>query len=119
MSMSLPLEWIEYLGSVGPARCNRLLEGARALLHPILFDEPFGLSVVEAMVCGTPVIAFNRGSMPELIRHGTTGFLVGDVGQAIDVAGKLDRTSLQGCRRHVENHFSVDRMVDDYFGLYV
>jgi glycosyltransferase involved in cell wall biosynthesis len=109
---------IEYIGSVGPEQRNRLLGGARALLHPILFDEPFGLSVAEAMACGTPVIAFDRGSMPELIRHGGTGFLVDTVDQAIAAVRKLDQIGRLDCRQHVEGHFTVDRMVDDYLGLY-
>jgi glycosyltransferase involved in cell wall biosynthesis len=71
-----------YIGSVGPVERNRLLGKACALLHPILFDEPFGLSVIESMACGTPVIAFDRGSMPELIENGQNGFLVSNVNEA-------------------------------------
>jgi glycosyltransferase involved in cell wall biosynthesis len=67
---------VVYIGSVGPVERNRLLGKALALLHPIQFDEPFGLSVIESMACGTPVIAFDRGSMPELIENGKNGFLV-------------------------------------------
>ena len=72
-----------FIGAVGPDERSELLGGAHALLHLIGFDEPFGYSVVEAMACGTPVIAFNRGSMPELIADGTTGFLVDDVDGAV------------------------------------
>jgi glycosyltransferase involved in cell wall biosynthesis len=70
------------------------------------------------MACGTPVIAFNRGSMPELIRHGGTGFLVDGVDQAVAAIEQIDQINRQDCRQQVEEHFSVDRMVDNYLGLY-
>lgn len=111
---------IRYVGSVGPAERDALLGGAAALLHLIGFDEPFGLSVVEAMATGTPVIAYRRGSMPELIEDGVSGFLVapGNIDGAVaalDRLGDLDRTAT---RAHVERHFSAERMVDDYLRLY-
>ena len=109
---------VEFVGSVGPAERDRLLGGAAALLHPIHFEEPFGLSVVEAMACGTPVIAYSKGSMPELIDSGRTGFLVEDVEQMAGAAGRLGEIRRRDCRAHVERHFSVDRMVDDYLNLY-
>lgn len=109
---------IRYVGTVGGAERVRTLGRARALLHLINFDEPFGLSVVEAMACGTPVIARPRGSMPELIDHGVTGFLVdtpADAVEAIARAGEIDRAA---CRRAVAERFSVDRMADRYIALY-
>lgn len=109
---------VTYLGSVGPAERDRLLGGAVALLHLIDFDEPFGLSVAESMVTGTPVIAYPRGSMPELIRPDLTGYLVNDVAQAVAAVGaarSLDRT---GCRAEAIARFSSDRMVDDYERLF-
>lgn len=109
---------IVYAGSAGPEKRDELLGGAYALLHPIGFDEPFGLSVVESMACGTPVVAFCRGSMPEIIAHGETGFLTADIDgmvQALNHVGILDRRK---CRRWVEAHFSVDRMVADYLQVY-
>jgi glycosyltransferase involved in cell wall biosynthesis len=111
---------IRYVGSVGAAQRDALLGGAAALVHLIHFDEPFGLSVVEAMATGTPVIAYARGSMPELIEQGVSGFLVppGDNDAAVTGVGdiaELDRTEP---RRHVERHFSAERMVDDYLRLY-
>ena len=109
---------VEFLGSIGPEQRNQLLGGAKALLHPIYFNEPFGLSVIESMACGTPVIAFNRGSMPELIQHGENGFLVDDVQQAITAVAQLNTLSRANCRRHVEHVFSVDRMVDNYLNVY-
>jgi len=109
---------VEFIGSVGPEQRNNLLGDAKALLHPIDFDEPFGLSVIEAMACGTPVIAFNRGSMPELILDGCNGFLVDNVEQAIAAVGHLSELNRADCRQHVERFFSVERMVDDYLKFY-
>ncbi len=109
---------ISYVGSAGPEKRNELLGGAHALLHPINFNEPFGLSVVESMACGTPVVAFGRGSMPEVIADGRTGFLVSSIEEAvgaIDRIGALDRGA---CRSWVEERFSVDRMVIDYIRVY-
>jgi mannose-6-phosphate isomerase-like protein (cupin superfamily) len=109
---------ITYVGSVGPERRDTLLQEASALLHPINFSEPFGLSVVEAMACGTPVIAFNRGSMPELIRDGLNGYLVETVEQAIDAVKKIHEIDRSACREFVKKSFSVERMVDDYIKVY-
>ena len=109
---------VRYVGSAGPEQRDALLGGALALLHPIQFNEPFGLSVIEALACGTPVIAFPRGALPELIRDGEHGFLVEDVDAAVDAVsriGALDRTA---CRAWVEQRFSVERMVDDYLRVY-
>ncbi len=109
---------IRYVGSVGPERRDELLGRARALLHPIAFEEPFGLSVVEAMACGTPVIAFRRGSMPEIVADGRTGFLVENLEEMIAAVGAVDRIDRSACRRHVEAHFTAGRMVEDYLRVY-
>lgn len=109
---------IRYHGAVGGELRIRALGHARALLHLINFDEPFGLSVVEAMACGTPVIATRRGAMPELIEDGVTGFLINSPDEAvaaIDRAADLDRASI---RQAVIDRFSVERMADDYIALY-
>ncbi len=109
---------VSYVGAVGPADRQRLLGGARAMLHLIDFEEPFGFSVVEAMACGTPVIAHPRGSMPEIISHGINGFLVetnDEVLTAVDESSDIDRA---GVRDSVVGRFGVDRMVDDYIAVY-
>ena len=110
---------VRYLGSVDSERRSEILGSAAALLHPIAFAEPFGLSVVEAMAAGTPVIAFPRGSMPEVVDEAVTGFLVPDVeaaAAAIEPATALDRKEI---RRVAEHRFAAERMVDDYLALYV
>jgi glycosyltransferase involved in cell wall biosynthesis len=109
---------VVYIGSVGPLERSRLLGKAAALLHPIQFDEPFGLSVTESMACGTPVIAFDRGSMPELIENGISGFLVGGVDEAVEAVARIKEIDRAACRRHVERHFTVDRMIDAYIHVY-
>lgn len=109
---------IVHPGAVGGDDRTRALGGAAALLHLINFDEPFGLSVIEAMACGTPVIAINRGSMPELIDHGVTGFLVDSVEGAIDAVARLPEIDRAACRAAVAERFSVERMADRYIALY-
>ncbi len=111
-------EQIGYVGNVGPEARAGLLGGAQALLHLIDFDEPFGLSVAEAMLCGTPVIAMNRGAMPELIVHGTTGFLVADTAEAVQAVQDLPSLSRHACRRWAYDNFSQDRMVERYIEVY-
>jgi len=109
---------VQYLGAIGPDRRTELLGEAHALLHLIDFDEPFGFSVVEAMACGTPVIAFDRGSMREIIDDGVTGVLVRTVDEAVSAVaevGTLDRTKI---RAIAVRRFSRDRMVDEYVSVY-
>jgi glycosyltransferase involved in cell wall biosynthesis len=111
-------EDVEYIGHAGPDKRRELLGKAYALLHPISFDEPFGLSVAEAMLCGTPVIAFNRGSMPELIKDAQTGFLVNTVDEAVDAVDWLDQISRVDCYDWAKSQFSSEKMVSDYWELY-
>lgn len=109
---------VTYLGPVGGALRTKTLGSARALLHLINFEEPFGLSVVEALACGTPVIAFNRGSMPELIEHGVTGFLVDSVDEAVAAVDRIGEIDRAACRASVAARFTVERMADRYLSLY-
>ena len=109
---------VVYAGNCGPEERNKLLGNAAALLHLILFDEPFGLSVAEAMCCGTPVIAFNRGAMPELIVHEKTGFLVNTKEQAIEAVNQISTISRKDCRQRAIQFFSAERMTDDYIEVY-
>ena len=107
-----------FLGPVGGAARAKTLGSACALLHLINFDEPFGLSVVEALACGTPVIAGNRGSMPELIDDGVTGFLVDSLDEAVDAIGRIDEIDRSACRAAVSARFTIDLMADSYLRLY-
>lgn len=107
-----------HLGSVQPAQRAAVLGGAAALLHPIGFDEPFGLAVVESLACGTPVIAYRRGSMPELLDHGRTGFLVDDAAAATAAVHRLGELDRADCRGAAERRFTVSRMVNDYLSVY-
>lgn len=109
---------VTYRGPVGPAERDVLLGGAIALLHLIDFDEPFGLSVAESQVTGTPVIAYPRGSMRELIRPGVSGYLVSDVAGAVAAVGAARGLDRSGCRADATARFSADRMVDEYVELF-
>lgn len=109
---------VTYIGSVGSVQRSMILGKALALLHPIQFDEPFGLSVIEAMACGTPVVAFNRGSMPEIIEHGKNGFLVTDYYDAIKQVTQIKNINRADCRQAVIDRFTVDKMLDRYCEIY-
>ncbi|AGL19914.1 glycosyltransferase family 4 protein [Actinoplanes sp. N902-109] len=109
---------VRYLGSVGPQDRARVLGAAAALLHPIRFAEPFGLSVVESMICGTPVVAYRKGSMPEVVDEGLTGRLVDDAGQAVAAVERIGTLDRAACRARARSRFGADRMVDDYLAIY-
>ena len=111
-------ERVRYVGPAGPAQRQDLLAGASALLHLINFKEPFGLSVVEAMACGTPVLARPRGSMPEIVQAGINGFLTGSLAEDLAALPALQSLGRREVRASVERRFSVTRMVDDYLALY-
>ena len=109
---------VEYLGSVGPEQRADVLGHALALLHLISFEEPFGLSMVESMACGTPVIAFGRGSIPEIIRDGETGYIIEDIEGAINAVVAVTTIDRSICRADVEKRFTSTRMAHDYIGVY-
>lgn len=111
-------ERVSFLGSVGPESRGRILGGAAALLHPIAFDEPFGLSVVEAMACGTPVVAYRRGSMAEVVDPGVTGFLVDSLDEAVTAVARVATIDRASCRAQARRRFSADRMVGSYLSIY-
>ena len=109
---------VEYIGEIGESDKAEFVGKARALLFPIDWPEPFGLVMIEAMACGTPVVAFNHGSVPEVMKDGVTGFIVHDMPGAIAAArrvGELDREKVRG---HFEQCFTAARMARDYVKLY-
>ncbi|SIN67070.1 glycosyltransferase family 4 protein [Algoriphagus halophilus] len=109
---------VQYLGNLGKEARNLILGEAKALLHPISFEEPFGLSVLESMMCGTPVIAFSKGSMPELIDDGVSGYLVSTIDQAVEAVANLDKLLPVNCRAHAEKNFSMKKMIHNYENAY-
>jgi glycosyltransferase involved in cell wall biosynthesis len=109
---------VEMIGEVGGQTKDEFLGNALALLFPIDWEEPFGLVMIEAMACGTPVIAFRRGSVPEVMADGVTGYVVDNVDQAVQAVGKLDTISREDCRQFFESHFDAARMANDYLEVY-
>jgi glycosyltransferase involved in cell wall biosynthesis len=109
---------IEYVGEVNDAEKQALMGDALGVLLPIGWPEPFGLTIIEAMACGTPTIAFNAGSVPELIRHGENGFIVNDVEEAVAAVSLLSTLDRRSIRTDFETRFSADRMVDQYCAIY-
>jgi glycosyltransferase involved in cell wall biosynthesis len=109
---------VTFLGPVGPRRRAEVLGAAAALLHPIAFDEPFGLAVVEAMACGTPVVAYRRGSMAEVVDEGVTGFLATDVASAVTAVAAACGLDRRAVHARAVARFGADRMVEDYLRVY-
>jgi glycosyltransferase involved in cell wall biosynthesis len=109
---------VRYLGAVDASARAEVLGAAHALLHLIDFDEPFGYSVVEAMACGTPVIANARGSMGELVVHGLTGFLVDDIDSAVAAVAAVDALDRATIAEHAAEVFTVAAMIDKYVAVY-
>ena len=109
---------IEMIGEIGDAEKPCFLSGAKALLLPIDWPEPFGLVMIEAMACGTPTIAFPAGSVPEVIDHGVTGYIVHDESAAVTAVSRLDRLSPAAIRARFEQRFTATRMAEDYVSLY-
>jgi len=109
---------IQFVGEIGYPEKNEFLGDAAALLFPINWPEPFGLVMIEAMACGTPVIAFPRGSVPEIIDPGITGFLVNDVEEAATAVKSISAINRTACRQQFERRFTARRMSEDYLALY-
>jgi glycosyltransferase involved in cell wall biosynthesis len=109
---------VEFIGEIGDDKKSEFLSGATALLVPIDWPEPFGLVMIEAMACGTPVIAFNRGSVPEIIEDGLTGFVVEDETSAAGAVRKIGSLSRQAIRQRFEERFTARRMAEDYLQVY-
>ena len=110
--------WVEFIGEIGDNEKGEFLGHAQALLFPIDWPEPFGLVMIEALACGTPVIAFNHGSVPEVLEHGKTAFVVDDMNQAISYTKRIDELDRAQCRKEFERRFSVEAMTSGYEQVY-
>jgi glycosyltransferase involved in cell wall biosynthesis len=111
-------EDVRYLGEVPHEEKLALLGDAMALINPIRWHEPFGLVMIEALACGTPVISYPEGAAPEIIEHGRTGFLCDDESEMADAIGRVEEISRAACRAAVEGYFSVERMVNEHVDLF-
>jgi glycosyltransferase involved in cell wall biosynthesis len=109
---------VEYVGEINEDEKETFLGNAKCLLFPIDWPEPFGLVMIESLACGTPVIAFNNGSVSEIIDDGKTGFIVNSIKEAVKAVNNLNRISRYECRRVFEERFSAERMASDYVSLY-
>jgi glycosyltransferase involved in cell wall biosynthesis len=109
---------VTYVGEIGQTEKGAFLGGAKALLFPIDWPEPFGLVMIEALSCGTPVIAFRGGSVEEILEDGVTGFVVDSLEQAVDATERVSALDRRACRDSFERRFSVERMASDYLRLY-
>jgi glycosyltransferase involved in cell wall biosynthesis len=110
--------WVEFIGEVGGQEKDEFLGNAYALLFPIDWPEPFGLVMIEAMACGTPVIAWRNGSVPEIVEEGVTGFVVGSIDEAVQAVGRISELSRAICRHRFEERYDASRMVDNYLKVY-
>jgi glycosyltransferase involved in cell wall biosynthesis len=111
--------FIEYVGEINEREKTAFLGGALALLFPIDWPEPFGLAMIEAMACGTPVIAFPCGAVPEVVDPGLTGYVVGSVDEAVSLISNIKHLDRRRCREAFERRFSATRMAHDYCGIYL
>ncbi len=109
---------VEFIGEIKDSEKNDFLGNAAALLFPVDWPEPFGMVLIEAMACGTPAVAFNRGSVPEVIEEGLTGFIVQDIPAAVEAVARLERLDRATVRRSFEARFSASRMAQDYLRIY-
>lgn len=109
---------ILYLGRMDQNQLPKYYQKAKALLTPVQWEEPFGLTTIEAMACGTPVISLRRGAAQEIIKEGKTGFVVDSVAEMVEAVGKIDQIKRKDCRDHVKKKFNLDKMVDGYEKVY-
>ncbi len=109
---------VRFIGPVTAEERNRLACGALAFLHLVEYEEVFGLTMIEAMACGLPVVGTRRGAVPEVVAHGRTGFVVHDLDEAVEAVGRMREISREACRAWVEERFSARRMVDDHLRVY-
>lgn len=109
---------IRWLGEVDETERNKLMSQALCVLHPVTWPEPFGLTMIESMACGTPVVAFNLGSIPEMVEDGQTGFVVKDVPEMIEAVANIDQIDRGYCRKYALEKFNVENMVDGYEQIY-
>lgn len=111
-------ERIRWVGEVDEEERNKLMSKALCLLHPVTWREPFGLTMIEAMACGCPVIAFNKGSIPEIVVHEKTGFVVEDIQEMIEAVGRVESLDRLACRKHALANFNATKMTDKYEAVY-
>jgi glycosyltransferase involved in cell wall biosynthesis len=109
---------IEFIGEIGPAEKSDFLKNSIGLIAPIQWEEPFGLFFVEAMACGAPVIACRRGSVPEIVKDKKTGFIIDTIEEGAEAVKNIDKISRTACRKHVEENFTIEKMVDGYEKIY-
>src|SRR5205823_468771 len=109
---------VDYIGEIGEADKDSFLGGARALLFPIDWPEPFGLVMIEALACGTPVVAFRGGSVEEILEHGVSGYIVDTLDEAVEATRRVDSIDRRACRRAFERRFTSRRMAQDYVASY-
>jgi glycosyltransferase involved in cell wall biosynthesis len=109
---------VEYIGEIGDQQKSEFLGGACALLFPVDWPEPFGLVMIEALACGTPVVAYRAGSVPEIIEEGKTGYIVETLDQAVNAVRRIGALDRRTCRRVFEERFSAGRMCRDYLAIY-
>ncbi|KPJ57385.1 hypothetical protein AMJ49_02130 [Parcubacteria bacterium DG_74_2] len=111
-------EKIKYIGELSQKELSLFYGQAKAFIYPIEWEEPFGLCMAEAMACGTPVVAFNRGSVPEVVKDGKTGFVVKNIKEAVKAIKNIDKIKRKDCRLWVEENFTIKKMVDNYEKIY-
>lgn len=114
----LASEVVEFIGEIGSDEKSKFLGDAAALLFPVNWPEPFGLVMIESLACGTPVIAYRCGSVPEIVEHGTTGFIVSDIDSAVNGVQRIGEIDRRMCRKRFEQRFSDERMARDYLSIY-